>query len=106
MLIEMKPEFVVVKEAIALLKRAPSKYVRNVVGMYLLSTKGSEMGSVFRSGYYFVRHVDDVLDGDRQVSSDPLDYVQDLRSQVETGCFKNGIGIATLAKHAVNHLER
>lgn len=101
----MNPEFVVAKEAIILLRRDSSKYARNVVGMYLLSTKGGELGSVFRSGYYFVRHIDDVLDGDRQVSCDPLGYVQDLRSQVETGCFNNNSGIATLARHAVNHLE-
>lgn len=102
----MRPEFVVAKEAIALLRRDHSKYARNVVGMYLLSTKGRELGSTFRSGYYFVRHIDDVLDGDRQVSCDPLGYVQDLRSQVETGHFNNGLGIATLAKHAVDNLER
>lgn len=101
----MNPEFVVAKEAITLLKRDRSKYTRNVVGMYLLSTKGKELGSIFRSGYYFVRHIDDVLDGDRQISCDPLGYVQDLRSQVETGRFNNGSGIATLAKHAVNRLE-
>lgn len=102
----MKPEIIVAKEAAILLKRNPSKYTRGIAGMYLLSARGIELGSTSRSSYYFVRHVDDVLDGDRQVSCDPLGYVQDLRSQVETGNFRNGMGIATLAKHAISNLER
>ncbi len=101
----MGPEAIVAKEAAVLLTRDFAKYNRNVVGMYLLSAYGMELGSAFRSGYYFVRHIDDVLDGDRQISCDPLAYVQDLRFQVETGNYRNG-SIATLAEHAVSHLER
>src|SRR3989344_5351580 len=102
----MGPEFVAAKEAAILLKRDFNKYKRGVAGLYLLSTYGIETGSTFRSAYYFVRHVDDVLDGDRQVSSDPLAYVQDLRFQVETGNFASGPTIATLAKDAIGHLEK
>ncbi|HCB22527.1 hypothetical protein A3H81_01435 [Candidatus Daviesbacteria bacterium RIFCSPLOWO2_02_FULL_38_18] len=101
----MKPEAMVAQEALVLLTRDFAKYHRNVVGMYLLSIYDMELGSAFRSGYYFVRHIDDVLDGDRQVSCDSLAYVQNLRSQVETGNYRNG-SIATLAEHAINLLER
>lgn len=102
----MRHELVVAREAAVLLRRDPAKYVRGVVGMYLLSTKGIELGSTFRSAYYFVRHIDDVLDGDRHVSSDPLGYVQDLRNQVETGNFRNGFSMGTLARNAVVNMER
>ncbi len=102
----MGPEFVAAKEAAVLLKRDFNKYKRGVVGLYLLSVYGLETGSTFRSAYYFVRHIDDVLDGDRQISSDPLGYVQDLRLQVETGNYAPGLSVAILAKDAINHLER
>lgn len=102
----MKAELIVAKEAAVLLRRDPVKYFRGVTGMYLMSIKGLEMGSTFRSAYYFVRHVDDVLDGDRQVSCDPLAYVQDLRHQVETGNYRNGMNIGILAQNAVVNLER
>lgn len=102
----MGPELVVAKEAANLLKRDFNKYKRGVAGMYLLSAYGLEVGSTCRSAYYFVRHIDDVLDGDRQISSDPLDYVQDLRFQVETGNYTPDLGIVTLAKYAISHLER
>ncbi|MFH0937389.1 MAG: hypothetical protein V1808_03780 [Candidatus Daviesbacteria bacterium] len=104
--IEVKPEFVAAKEAVILLKRDFTKYKRGVAGMYLLSIYGWEMAKVFRSGYYFFRHLDDVLDGDRNVSCDPLAYVQDLRVQVETGTFKQGLDISVLAKHFIDHLEK
>lgn len=102
----MLAEIVVAKEAATLLRRNPAKYIRGVAGMYLISFYGLELGNTFRSAYYFVRHIDDVLDGDRQITSDPLAYVQDLRLQVETGNFRNGLNIATLARNAVVNLER
>lgn len=102
----MGPEIVAAKEAVVLLKRDFNKYKRNVVGLYLLSAYGLETGSTFRSAYYFVRHIDDVLDGDRYISSDPWGYVQDLRIQVETGNYAPGLSVATLAKDAISHLER
>lgn len=102
----MLAEVVVAKEAATLLRRNPAKYIRGVAGMYLMSFYGLELGNTFRSAYYFVRHIDDVLDGDRQITSGPLAYVQDLRLQVETGNFKNGLTIATLARNAVVNLEK
>ncbi|MCL5784150.1 MAG: hypothetical protein M1142_02230, partial [Patescibacteria group bacterium] len=88
------------------LKRDFNKYKLVVAGMYLLSVYGWELASIFRSGYYFFRHLDDVLDGDRHVSCCPLSYAQDLRSQIETGKFKQGSNITVLAKHIMDNLEK
>ena len=68
----MSVEYLVAKEAMKLLARDPSKYIRGVSGLYLLSSKGLELGRVARASYFFVRHVDDLLDGHSNSVEDPL----------------------------------
>lgn len=101
----MNQEILIAKEAGLLVRRDPGKYLKIILGIYLLSFFNEAHADTFRRGYSFVRHIDDVLDGDRYVSSDPLSYVEDLRHQVETHNFqKRGIGI--LAESALEKLDR
>lgn len=102
----MRTEFIVAKEAATLLHRDFNKYKRGVVGMYLLSGLDWQAAQVFRKGYFFMRNIDDVLDRDRPIKSDPLSYVQDLRKQVETGNYQSRDGVSILAKDAIQGLER
>lgn len=102
----MNIEFKSGLEAARLLKRDPRKYINRVKGLYLLSVADCELGQVARSSYFFLREVDDLLDGDRHGVGDPLQYVLDLRSQVATGRFNDDKSISSLAKFSIKTLER
>ena len=59
------------REAFRLFRRSPEKYVRGVSGLYMLSLADSGIGRLARASYFFIRHVDDVLDGAGVHISDP-----------------------------------
>ncbi|HVF69424.1 MAG TPA: squalene/phytoene synthase family protein [Xanthomonadales bacterium] len=84
----------------------PGKNWKLAAGLYALSTQGREMGRAARSGYLFLRHIDDAVDGDRPISGDPQSYVLDLRRQVETGDFRKDIRVSALAKRSLEILDR
>lgn len=102
----MGVEKLVIKEALGLLKRNPAMFRRHVVGTYLVSLKDCEAGSVGRSSYFFLRHVDDVLDGDLKIDANPLEYVASLRSRVESGIYTGEPEVIRLVKHSLPILER
>lgn len=93
-------------EAVRLLRRNPGKYCNRVKGLYVLSIADCELGQVARSSYFFLREVDDLLDGDRYSVDDPLQHVLDLRSQVATGNFNASQSISNLAKFSIKTLKR
>lgn len=102
----MHHELLVAKEAFHLLKRDPKKYRRRVAGFYLLSLKDREIGAIARASYFFIRHLDDVLDGDQVVSFAPLAYTQDLRAQVSMDSFTGSPSVGGLAEFAIDRLKR
>src|SRR5262245_42821286 len=101
----MRPEVVAATETFKFIKVNPRKRIKRAAGLYLLSSQGRELGHAVRSGYLFMRHIDDVIDGDRHLTSDPLAYVLDLRKQIETNQFKFDTKISALAKGALEYLE-
>lgn len=93
-------------EAARLLMHEPKKYVGLVVGLYLLSLKDYEVGKVTRANYLFLRHIDDFLDESQERTDSKLQYVLNLRDQVETRNFNGNPKIAELAKYSIEVLER
>lgn len=102
----MLHELVVAREAVQLVWRDPRKYGTVALGMYALSYYGVEMADTFRSAYYVVRGIDDVLDGDRKITGDPVAYAQDLKYQIESDRFNDSFGLSQLAKRAIRNLEK
>lgn len=80
----MKVESICLKEA-AYLARRSVKYWHLVGKLYLESLRDPHSAKVFRAAYFFCRHIDDVLDGDRTVTIDPADYVHSILSSMENG---------------------
>lgn len=102
----MRIETLAGKEALRLFRRNPRKYFRGVAAPYLISLKDCEVSRVGRAAYFFVRHVDDLLDGDLEISANPLDYALSLRAQIESGIYSDKPEIIGLAKYAISALER
>lgn len=65
------------QEAAHLVRRGP-KYWIVVSHMYLNGLTNPMRAKIFRAAYFFCRHIDDVLDGDRKISSDPEEYVNSI----------------------------
>lgn len=102
----MNAEILVAKQALELIRRNPSK-LPTVIGLYLVSLKDNEIGSVGRQTYFFMRHIDDILDGELKLPNvDLLSHVGSLRSQVESGIYDEKSQIAQLAKSALNGLDK
>lgn len=93
-------------EAARLFLRNPPKYINGVKGLYMLSLVDCEVGRVARSSYYFMRHIDDVLDGDRIGIADPLGYAMTIRYCVETATVDPRFPIVTLASDALRILNQ
>lgn len=101
----MHIEMLCAQEAFRLLKRGPAKYINRVTGLYLLSLADPKIGRTARASYYFVRHIDDLLDGDTKINSNLLDYTLELRSHIEQGT-PTKIPISSLADYAIAELEK
>lgn len=101
----LKIEAKVATEAGRLIMRDPGKYAGAVKGLYLLSFVSCDLGQAARSSYFFLRHIDDVLDGDRKDVENPFTYVQDIRDHIATGNATDQ-PIALLAYDALSRLEK
>lgn len=93
-------------EAAKLFRRNPIKYVRGIGGMYLISIKGFELGRLARALFFFFRNIDDVLDGDRKEVKNPTSYVLNCRKQILSGKYKESPKIISLAKFAIEKLQK
>jgi membrane-associated phospholipid phosphatase len=60
---------------------------------------------VARVGFCFLQLVDDVLDGDRAVEGEPLDWVDALLAELETGRTQDTGTAATLGRELLRSLE-
>ncbi len=74
--------------------------------MYLLSTKGFEIGQIARSCFFFFRNQDDALDGDRKDIKDPLSHVLACREQIASGKYSGKPKIVNLARFAIERLQK
>ncbi len=91
------------KEA-AYLARRSVKYWHLVGKLYLESIMNPHSARVFRAAYFFCRHIDDVLDDDRVISSDPEAYVHDILNAMKKGY--KGPPIVDLYNFAINHIQK
>ncbi len=74
-------ETICLQEAAHLIKR---DLIRSgvVSCMYLAGIINPTQAKICRSAYFFFRHIDDVLDGDRKISTDPKDYVHSILEEI------------------------
>lgn len=98
-------EQVVASEARRFVSKDPTK-LKLVAGLYALSGVNLELGKVARASYFFIRHLDDLLDGEMAGVADLLGYTEDLRDQVTSRQFKDTPRIGRLAAYALPVLER
>lgn len=94
------------KEAIRLLRKEIPKHIPQVIGLYILSCRNPELGKVARASYFFMRHMDDLLDGDMDLEIDPLSYAYQIRNQIETGKYKGAPQIINLAQFSIETLNK
>lgn len=98
-------EGVVAKEAWRFVKKDRTK-LKLTLGLYALSGKDRELGKVARASYFFIRHLDDLLDGEMTSTSDPLAYAENLKDQIARSDYDDSMPLARLAKFAIPVLEK
>ncbi len=98
----MGVETTCLKEAAHLAKRDMKYWI--VVGhLYLSGLFKPKQAKTVRSAYFFCRHIDDVLDGDRTISEDPEDYAYAILDSIERG--GNKPKIMELYNYAIKNIE-
>lgn len=102
----LRRQATIVGETCQYLERDFGKYFPGAVGMWYVFGSDLKTGDAFRSTYYFFRHLDDVLDGDRPINTDPHTYAASIRSSLETRDFDHDeFPILRLAKKSVEHFD-
>lgn len=97
----MSVETICLEESAQLALRSP-KYWLLIAKVYLASLKNAIPAKVFRASYFFCRNIDDVLDGDRRVDTDPESYVENILGTMDTE--NGGPEIVELYRFAIKHL--
>ncbi len=97
---------VCVGEIRRLLTENPTKYSLGTIAFGLLPLVDRRLGTVARSSYLLLRHIDDVLDGDyhgRHLGTNkPIDYVNSIKEQVVSGQFTGSPPISHLGQQLFN----
>lgn len=102
----MRIETKVASEAFGIIRRRPEK-IGHITGMYLISLGNCEAGHAGRAAYFFLRYMDDLLDGDRKIDGiDPLSHTLTIRSQVASGNFTNNPAVVELGEYALKILDK
>ena len=91
-------------EAMHLVRRSP-KYWLGTPQMYLASLRNPEQARVFRAAYFFVRHIDDVLDGDRHVQEKPSSYVGSILEMMANSETSPSIQIVELYNFVIGEID-
>lgn len=94
-------------EAGLLLER-DRKYRVVTVPMAIFSRLRPSKGPYLESAYYFARHVDDILDGDRTLedkSASAGEYVERILAAMEGGPDDDSPAVMTLYEHALSFTE-
>jgi phytoene/squalene synthetase len=77
--------------------RRHRRYFITFLAIYVYSLFSWKRLRLLRAGHCLAQHIDDVLDGDRQVDLPPLDYLDDLMRQIETDDYDLRASIPALA---------
>ncbi|QRK09104.1 phosphatase PAP2 family protein [Archangium violaceum] len=81
-----------------LFSRRHLRYLLIALGLYRYSLPRWRATRVARAGFCFLQLVDDVLDGDRPIDGEPLDQVDALLGQMETGRWSDEGSASTLGR--------
>lgn len=98
-------EQIIASEARRFAGKDPTKR-KLVAGLYALSAVSPELGKVARASYFFIRHLDDLLDGEMTGVANPLEYTEHLREQIIQGRPGTTRSIGRLASYALPVLEK
>lgn len=70
---------IMIQESARVISRGPEKYSKMILGIWMMPLLIRDTG-VVRESYFFMRHIDDVLDGDfPNLNQNPLEYVENIR---------------------------
>jgi hypothetical protein len=99
-----KARQVTFEESARLVKRDSGKYTKMVLGLWTmpLVIPGSED---IKDPYFFMRHIDDVMDGDLKVNGDALTYVENIREDILNGSESKKYPIERLAFRSMKILN-
>lgn len=98
---------VILEEQYAYVSRDVGKYAKGAIGMWSLFWKNADLGDAYQSTYLFFCHLDDIFDGDRAIDGDPLVYIGEIKSGLQTGNMDyKRYPIFRLMAHSIDHLER
>ncbi len=102
----------IASEARRFIKKDPSK-LPLVAGLYAASIAAPGSGRLTRATYFFIRHLDDVLDGEMRPSyvsdeatNNPIDYARDLQQQILGNAHFDTTPIANMGRYAVTGLQK
>jgi hypothetical protein len=82
------------------------RYLFTLVVIYWHSLGRWQKTRILRAGYCLTQHIDDVLDGDRQVGCEPEAYVRELLRQISDGGYDEASFAPSLARYVVTTLRR
>ena len=94
-----------VRESLRLIKRDSEKHTKKVIGLWMmpLLIRGSGVG---RDAYFFMRNIDDVIDGDLIIQQDPMSYVSDIRKDIVDGYQNPDYPVEQLAFRSIKILNQ
>lgn len=92
----MNSEVICIIEAAKLLGRDHKKYMDGMMGLYSLSFFDWELGKAARYSYFFLRHLDEILDSGNPNSERVINYALSIQEQV--------LGIRSYPKHPLNKI--
>lgn len=94
-----------VKESLRLIKGDSEKHTKKVIGLWLmpLLIRGSGVG---RDAYFFMRNIDDIIDGDLVIKQDPLDYVSEIRKDIVANFQNPNYPVEKLAFRSIKSLNQ
>ena len=81
------------------------RYLFTLLVIYKYSLGRWRETRIIRAGYCLTQHIDDVLDGDRQVGQDPELYVRELLRQVSENDYDQASFVSSLTRYVVTALR-
>lgn len=85
--------------------RRNRRYLITFIAIYLYSFFAWRHMRLLRASHCLAQHIDDVLDGDREVDIPPLTYVDKLLCQIETGDYDLNSPASALAYFVFNEAD-
>jgi membrane-associated phospholipid phosphatase/phytoene/squalene synthetase len=81
------------------------RYLFTLIVIYKYSLGRWRQTRIIRAGYCLTQHVDDVLDGDRDVGRDPEEYVRELLRQIVENDYDQSSSVSSVARFVVHALR-